>query len=500
MAIAGSRQAERALPEWATTLYDAPLAPDNNDNRNEPRMSQSRSAAALQELRSFLRRHPKTNSMELLIADVTGVLRSKRIQKKEFEKTFKDGFCMPGGAMFLDTLGDVVPGIRYTADDGDPDIPAEIVAGSLTPLPWASKPSAQAMFRFRENDGRAFFGDPRAVLERALEPMQKMKLEVVMATELEFYLLDANAEQPTAKVSSVPALGRPQPGPQVYHPDDLHDIEPFLDELHAVCELQKIPAGTTTSEFAPGQFEINLHHLNDPVLACDHAVLLKRAVKAVARKHGYVACFMAKPFADDSGSGLHIHMSLKDNKGRNYFSQGKDKLASPPFSPRLRHAVGGLQKTMAEATAIFAPNANSYRRLRPEMFAPVEPNWGANHRNVSIRIPVSDQENLRFEHRTSGADANPYLVTAAILAGVHYGLKERIEPGPMVKQGTIVNLKRKLPNRWDAALDRFARGKVLPGYLGEEFCKTYLANRREEARRFHNVISNVDFDWYMRAV
>ncbi len=463
-------------------------------------MSQPRSTAAARALRSFLKRHPKTNTMELLITDIAGVLRSKRIQKKEFEKTFKDGFCMPGGTVFLDTLGDVIPGIRYSSDDGDPDIPAEVVANSLAPTPWSNRPSAQALFRFRDTDGSAFFGDPRAVLERTIEPFRKMKLEIVMATELEFYLLDAKAEQPTARVSKVPGLGRPQPGPQVYHPDDLQDIEPFLDELHAVCEVQNIPAGTTTSEFAPGQFEINLHHLNDPVLACDHAVLLKRAVKAVARKHGYVACFMAKPFADDSGSGLHVHMSLKDSKGRNYFSEGKDRLATPPFSAKLQHAVGGLRASMAEATAIFAPNANSYRRLRPEMFAPVEPNWGSNHRNVAIRIPVSDPENLRFEHRTSGADANPYLVTAAILAGVHHGLKQGIDPGPMVKQGTVVNLKAKLPNRWDSALDRFARGKILPAYLGEDFCQTYLANRREEARRFHNVVSNVDFDWYMRAV
>jgi glutamine synthetase len=220
-----------------------------------------------------------------------------------------------------------------------------------------------------------------------------------MATELEFYLLDAKTDRPTKRVSRVPGIGRPQPGPQVYHPDDLWDIENFLNNLNDACVEQNIPVGTAVSEFAPGQFEINLEHVDDPVLACDHGVMLKRAIKAIARQHGFVACFMAKPFEEDSGSGLHIHMSLVDRKGKNYFSQGKDNMASPPFSARLRHAVGGLAKTMAESTAIFAPNANSYRRLRPEMFAPVEPNWGANHRNVALRIPVSDQKNLRLEHR-----------------------------------------------------------------------------------------------------
>ncbi|MGH8223217.1 MAG: glutamine synthetase, partial [Woeseiaceae bacterium] len=236
------------------------------------------------------------------------------------------------------------------------------------------------------------------------------------------------------------------------------------------------------------------------VLACDHAVLLKRAIKACARQHGFVACFMAKPFENQSGSGMHIHMSLIDKAGRNYFSQDKAKLATAPFSATFRHAIGGLAKTMAEATAIFAPNANSYRRLRPEMFAPVEPNWGVNHRNVALRVPVSDERNLRFEHRTSGADANPYLVTAAILAGAHWGIANRCEPGRMVEEGEVIELKRRIPNRWDAALDKFAKSRVLPDYLGAGFCNSFLLNRRDEARRFHNMISPADFDWYLRAV
>ncbi len=452
------------------------------------------------ELKRFLRKHPDTDVMELLIADLPGVLRGKRIRRKEFAKTFSDGFCLPGGTVLIDSIGDVIDGIPWSADDGDPDINARIVPGSLAPVPWAQRPAAQALYRFYTRNGEPFFADPRRVLERAAEPLQKMGLRIVMATELEFYLLDAKADRPTARVSRVPGIGRPQPGPQVYNPDDLWDIENFLNDLNDVCEAQNIPAGTTTSEFAPGQFEINLEHVDNPVLACDHGVLLKRAIKAVARQHGFVACFMAKPFEEDSGSGLHIHMSLVDKNGKNYFSQGKENMASPPFSARLRHAIGGLAKTMAEGTAIFAPNANSYRRLRPEMFAPVEPNWGANHRNVALRVPVSDEKNLRFEHRTSGADANPYLVTSAILAGVHYGLKNKCDPGRMVEEGEVITLKRKIPNRWDDAIDKFSRSKIFPQYLGEEYCRIYALHRRDESRRFHNIVSNADFDWYMRAV
>jgi glutamine synthetase len=463
-------------------------------------MAKRKSVALDAELRAFMKAFPDADVMELLIADLAGVLRSKRIRGKEFQKALSDGFCIPGGALLLDTLGNVVSGIAFTAEDGDPDVDARIVPGSLAPIPWATRPSAQALFRLYARSGAPFFADPRHVLERAAAPLRAMKLEIVMAAELEFYLLDARTDRPTARVSKVPGIGRPQVGPQVYHPDDLWDIDNFLHDINDACHMQNIPVGTTTSEFAPGQFEINLHHVHDPVLACDHAVLLKRTVKAIARQHGFVACFMAKPFEDSAGSGLHVHLSFVDRDGRNYFSGGKESAAVPPYSARFRHAVGGLAQTMAEATAIFAPNANSYRRLRPDMFAPVEPNWGTNHRNVSLRVPVSDAANLRVEHRTSGADANPYLVTAAILAGVHYGLKNRCDPGRMVRESEVISLKHKLPARWDAAIDKFARSRVLPQYLGAEYCRSYAINRRAEAERFHNVVSNVDFDWYMRAV
>lgn len=463
-------------------------------------MTKRKAAPRKRELEQFLRQYPGTDVMELLIPDIAGVLRCKRARAHEFEKIFKDGFCMPGGTVLLDTLGNTIPGIRFSSDDGDPDINVRVVDGSLAPVPWARRPSAQALVRFETREGQPFFGDPRAVLQRAAAPMYELVSKIVTAVELEFYLLDPDAPIPTPIVTEILGSGRGQPGPQVYHPDDLWNIEDFLNDLNDACAAQALPIGTTISEFAPGQFEVNLHHVADPVLACDHAVLLKRAIKAVARQHGYVACFMAKPFEDEAGSGMHIHMSMLDEKGRNYFSQGKESMASPPFSPQLRHAIGGLVQTMAEATAIFAPNANSYRRLRPEMFAPVEPNWGTNHRKVSLRVPIADERNLRFEHRTSGADANPYLVTAAILAGVHYGVENRCDPGEMVPEGAIIELTRKIPNRWDAAIDLFAKSTILPQYLGEDFCRTFAINRREEARRFHNTISPVDFDWYLRAV
>jgi glutamine synthetase len=454
----------------------------------------------IDELNAVQKKHGIFDSLELLIPDLNGILKGKRIRPNDFEKSCDGGFIFCAGTTLLTTLGETVSGVPYGEDDGDPDLPAALVPGSIAPVPWARKPMGQAMFRVLAEDGSKFFGDPRTVLENALKPLQKMGLKPVVATELEFYLLDPDASDVRVAVPKVPGTNRTQPGTQVYHPDDLFEVEEFLDDVYEWCDAQNVPAEAAISEYSPGQFEINLHHVDDPVLACDHAVLLKRIIKAAARKHGFIACFMAKPFEEDAGCGLHVHMSIVDKNGENYFSGGKDKMALPPFSAKLRHAVGGLLKIMPEATLIGAPNANSYRRLRPEMFAPVEPNWGVNHRVVSVRIPESDAGNLRFEHRTSGADANPYLVMAAIVAGVHHGLKNKIDPGVMIEQGAHITPKLKIPNRWEAAIDKFSRSKVLPEYLGKDYCKYYAMNRSAEEKKFHNAVSQLDFDWYLRAV
>ncbi len=155
---------------------------------------------------------------------------------------------------------------------------------------------------------------------------------------------------------------------------------------------------------------------------------------------------------------------------------------------------------MAESMAIFAPNANSYRRFRPNSYAPLAPNWGPNHRNLSLRIPLSGAADTRVEHRVAGADANPYLVVAAVLAGIHHGIVNRSDPGPMVQTSEVVEERIELPVRWEAALAEFEAGQILLAYLGATYHGVFAECRREESERFHAEISDRDYDWYLRAV
>jgi glutamine synthetase len=449
------------------------------------------------ELDRFLEQYPETRFLEPLMPDINGILRGKRIGVGEFGKAFGNGLNFCGAATLMDTHGNTLESIPYGANDGDPDIKAMAVPGTLAPVPWALAPTGQFLLQGIKLDGSPYPWDPRTILRQAMQPLYDLGLNPVLATELEFYLVEHDGEKFMPLVPRIPGSDLPQGGSQYAMMDDLYEFDDFINDLIDICALQNIPSGTALSEYSPGQFEVNLHHVDDPVLACDHAVLLKRAVKAAARRGGMAATFMAKPFENISGSGLHIHVSLLDGDGNNVFA-GSSK--DGEFSDTLRHAIGGLGQIMNECTAIFAPNANSYRRFAPNAFVPSTPSWGENHRSVALRIPLSSPKNRRVEHRVAGADSNPYLVVASILAGIHHGITQKCEPGKMVREGSILEHVVTLPTRWPVALDTFDAGTVLPGYIGEEYHKLFSLCRREEEERFSARIPAKDFEWYLRAV
>ena len=447
-----------------------------------------------QEAEDFLQTYPDTEIIEALVPDMNGIIRGKQLPISSLEKLYKNDFTIGAASNLIDTKGETVESIIYGAADGDPDLPCPPIPGTLAPVPWVSRPTAQIMMGMTELDGEPYYALPRNVLAEALKPIHADGLTPVLAIELEFYLLDARDLPP---VPAKPPLTFPAlTGGHCYNLDPLYDYQEFISELEEACAAQNIPATSTLCEYGDGQFEVNLHHIDDPLKACDQAILLKRAVRGVARRHGLLATFMAKPFADAVGNGLHVHMSVLDKDGNNIFFSGD---SDNPYSEKLDHAIGGLCDTMADAMAVFAPNANSYRRLRPGMYVPVTENWGPNHRGVALRLPVAGPKDIRFEHRVPGADANPYLTVACILAGLHHGLTNKVAPPKMVEQGEVLEDVVTLPIRWPQALDKFEASQVLPKYLGEKYAEVFAACRRWEENRVHYEISDRDYDWYLRA-
>lgn len=453
------------------------------------------------EANAYLAAWPDTRAVELLLPDLNGILRGKRISRRELLSLWRDGLSFPATGILLDSRGALIDGLAYGSDDGDPDYVCRPVPGSLVPVPWVKTRPGQCLVSLEHRDGQPFFADVRHVLAGVLKRFATLGLTPVVAVEFEFYLLDdASGETPRARQGRVPGTQRRPTGPRVYSLEDLHDLEPLFAEITAACDMQRIPAGSIVSEYGAGQFEVNLQHVPDALAACDHAVLLRRLIRGIARKHGMAATFMAKPFGDVDGSGMHVHLSLIDREGRNVFAQSSTGSASDGYGPDLGHAVGGLLAAIPGSLAIFAPNANSYRRIRPGCFAPIAPNWGVNHRHVAVRVPASDEQSLRLEHRVAGADCNPYLAMAAILAGVHAGLTRKMEPPRMIREGEVMEEKVGLAPRWETALDAFDADELLPDYLGAEFCRVFSRARRHEAEAFHAQVGNVDYEWYLGTI
>jgi glutamine synthetase len=449
-------------------------------------------ATAIDEARAFLERHPDVETVQLVITDANGVGRGKNIAREEVDTLYRSGRNVAGSILGLDITGEDVEETGLVWSVGDADQCCRPVPGTLGRAPWLARPTAQVLGTMYELDGRPAKADPRHVLARVVERLQAQGLTPVVAVELEFYILQRGPD------------GRPQPAKglltgraadriDAYGLSRLDEMSPLFDDLYAAARAQGLPVRTLMSEYAPGQFEITLEHRADALRAVDEAVLFKRAVRGVASRHGCVACFMAKPFADRAGTGMHLHASLADAGGGNAFAS--DDAAG---SPLLRHAIGGLRATLADGMAVFAPHANSYRRFRAMSYAPVAPTWGVNNRSVSLRVPAGPPSSRHVEHRVAGADANPYLVAALVLAGMAHGIEQRIDPGPPVQGNGYEQAPRgDLPTDWHAAIERAARSGFLVDAFGPGFLEVFLALKRRECEKFGALVSDRDYEWYL---
>ncbi|MBI5617948.1 MAG: glutamine synthetase [Gammaproteobacteria bacterium] len=446
--------------------------------------------STIEEARRFLADNADIEQVQVLLTDNNGVLRGKSLRVHELDTLYRNGRPLPSSIVALTIDGDDAENTGLLWEVGDMDCVAFPVPGTLVRCPWLATPSAQVLIAMDEVTGApAVDADPRQVARRVIARLLADGYTPVVAVELEFYLLDANAATPT------PAQPR---GPQrhVYSIDEVEAHAPFFDELYAACRVQGLPAETAISEFGTGQMEITLTHRTDALRALDEAVMYRRLVKGVAAKHGLKACFMAKPFANLPGSGTHLHMSLNGARGANVFAD--EDLHG---SPLLKQAIGGMATTAADAMALFAPHANSYRRFSANSYAPLAPTWGVNNRTVSLRIPTGAAPTRHIEHRICGADANPYLAAAAMLAGAHYGIVHAMDPGrPVEGDGYAASEAPPLPQHWPEAVGRFADSTFLKEYLGERFVEVYAAVKRTEYARFFSEVTAQDYAWYLHTV
>lgn len=449
--------------------------------------------STIAEIAALRRDHPDTRFVDVLLADLCGIPRGKRVTIDELTQVYQGGFLLPGSMFALDVQGGTIQETGLGFDEGDADRTCVPIPETLLPVPWLGEGVAQIQVAMRDHDGGPFYGDPRHALARVLEQFRLLRLTPVIALELEFYFLDPERTA-TGRIQPprLPQTGRREYRTQINSMADLNEYSAVLADISAACGIQQIPAGTALAEYGPGQFEVNLHHAPDALRACDEAIRFKRLVRGVASRHGMEATFMPKPYADMAGSGAHIHVSLLDESGRNVFES-----ADAAGNEILHHAIGGLAATMIDAMFIFAPTANSYRRYRSESYVPLSPTWALNNRGVALRIPVSTPENRRIEHRVAGADANPYLLTAAVLAGIHHGITRRIDPGAPLSGNAYRDTVPALPITWPEAALAFERSEFVREYFGAHFQRLFVTTRRGEFHAFESHVTTLEYEWYV---
>ncbi|WP_380873066.1 glutamine synthetase [Sphingomonas sp. DBB INV C78] len=441
--------------------------------------------------RAFLAANPHIALFDIFYTGLSGVPRGKRLRRHELEAVYDYGRFLPGSIQVVDITGRDCEDTGLVWEDGDADRRARPVPGGIVPAPWLGDDVGQVMCSLHELDGTVCELDPRAVLQRVIDRFTADGLTPVVACELEFYLVDGrrgrdgSVRLPRGMATATEVYGLPQ----------VEEASPFLRDLWAASDAQGIPLEGVISECAPGQLELTLKHKGDALRAADDAVAYKRAAKGVAKNHGCDVTFMAKPWSDRAGSGLHLHVSVNDAEGRNLFAD-----EDVHGTPMLRHAIGGMGALLAESMAIFAPNANSYRRFKANSYAPTAPTWGVNNRTVALRVPAGLPHTRHIEHRVAGADANPYLALAALLAAVHHGITHRIDPGPPVTGDGYAAASAagsSLPTNWFDAVRLFEQSQVLRDYLGDRTVDMFAIVKRTEQARFFEQVMPLDYDWYL---
>jgi glutamine synthetase len=459
----------------------------------------SPSGSSVDEARAFLDANPDVEAVDIVLSDTNGIGRGKIIRRHELLGLYESGRHMPISILGLDITGEDVHETGLVWDSGDGDLRAWPVPGTLARLHGTTPARAQVLMSLYHLDATPMACDPRHALVRQVEAFAKRGLYPAGAFELEFFLL-ANERDADGKVQPAAAVldRRRSAKTEVYSVDHLHGMEPLFADVYAACKAQGIPAETVISEYAPGQYELTLHYRKDVVRAADDLVLLKRIVRAQARRHGVTACFMAKPIEAYAGSGMHFHLSLLDAGGTNVFAETPgEKWAAP-----LLHGLGGLLSTMAESMLVFAPHANSWRRFVSRSYAPVAPTWGVNNRSVALRVPAGDVKSRRIEHRPAGVDASPYLVAATILAGVAKGLDEKLDPGrETTGNGYETTLPdTAMPRDWRAAIDAARASSFLREALGPELHRTFTEIKEAEYLRVARTVSELDYQLYLHEV
>ena len=434
------------------------------------------------------------NYIKVGLFDVDGIMRGKYLSKAKFFSALEHGFSFCDVVLGWDSKDQLYDNVSFTGwHTGFPDAHVKVIPNSCRALPLEDN---MLLFILEFSD-KAEVLCPRATLGRVIKLCDKMGFEAFAGFEYEFFMFNETPESVRAK--SFKNLSPITP--------DFFGYSIIRNSVHSELHHQILQLGIDMdfpieglhTETGPGVLEAALNY-DIAANAADKAALFKTFIKVWAQRQNMMATFMAKWSTDLPGQSGHIHISLKNEQGKNVFFDNKNK---HNISDIQRHFLAGQQKLMPEFLAMIAPTVNSYSRMVPGMWAPVDATWGVENRTTALRIIPGTEKSQRVEYRIPAADANPYLALAAALASGLYGIKHKLEPLPQVSGNAYQQNHPEeiaLPRTLFEAAGRFKQSSVAKELFGKQFVEHFAATREWEEREFRKHVCDWELQRYFEII
>lgn len=445
------------------------------------------------DLEDWLRRN-RVQDVACLVPDLTGSARGKTMTPALFLNGIKNrSLRIPETVYAISVQGEIVFSSHVATTERDLVLAPDLSTIHLAP--WNNDPTASLICDSMSDQGTPTPIAPRQVLRNVVNLYAEQGWTPIVGPEIEFYFIDRYKDVILEPRAPGGRSGLPEFGQHVYSLDAIDEFDKLFEELYQFSEIQRIDLDTLIHEDGPCQFEVNIRH-NEAMNVADQMFLFKRLTRQVALRHNMFVTFMAKPYANCSGSSIHLHQSVVDSKTRqNIFSN-----ADGSDSERFRHFIGGLQTYLPAAMPLLAPYTNSFNRFEAFMSAPTTTHWSRENRTVGLRVPASSPDARRVENRIPGADINPYLGVAASLVCGFIGMMEQIEPREEYLGEGYQDRERLLPKSLMESVDNFSKSAALRRTLGESFVDTYCNIKRAEYEHRSSVLSPWDVRFLMTNV
>jgi glutamine synthetase len=435
-----------------------------------------------------LRDHAERGTVDTVVTaftDMQGRLIGKRIEVHYFlDQVIEEGIEGCDYLLALDMEMDPVPGYEMANwEKGYGDFAIKPDLATLRQVPWLDR-TALVLCDVVDHHGSPVAASPRQVLIAQYERAYEMGFTPLFASELEFYLYKQSYAQ--ANDQDYRNLTPTIPYILDYHILATTMDEDVIGQIRRGMQQAGIPVEFTKGEAWAGQHELNMRYA-DAVTSADRHTIYKNGVKEIAFLSGVSATFMAKPSEKDIGSSCHIHSSLIDKRtGQAAFVDGDEE------TDVFRHYLGGMRAHLRELALFVAPSVNSYKRYATESWAPTSVSWGRDNRTCGFRV-VGHGQSRRAECRIPGADVNPYLGYAALLAAGLDGIANQTDPGPeLVGNAYAAAQAEPFPSNLHEAVERWEGSAFAKAAFGEAVWRHYLNYGRTEQRLFDQVVTDYE--------